>query len=391
MKPDQINKLGRDQLEKLYAQAVDAAKSVTGKDNETEAIREFRKKLDSPDNYFNDADFPANESDDQAHVRCSTIDGAKKYCPMRWKALQSWFKDARMAMSLLYPKIVDMFYFAGDKQTMPNCPVELRPDLNPSNAAQNYDESDPMCLEPAYYNIPFFLNRLGPKSSEWSVNAHEARPGHHLQIQGLQEHFLDTCGGIIDWLASKTYYTAYNEGWALYAENPLISDDTDVYDNEPMRKYGMLKWQIWRAVRLIVDTGLHYKGMKRDEAIKLFAEKAWDDTDLTEKEVTRYQGWPGQATAYMVGRLGILQARRNATSALGQKFNLKDFHYQVLSQGPSPLAFLQEHIEKYVACVKEPNKEGCSDILNPPKRAPSKSGKKNPGKEKYFEGNRHYA
>jgi len=87
-------------------------------------------------------------------------------------------------MSLLYPKIVDMFYFAGDKHTMPNCPVELRPDLNPSNAAQSYDESDPMCLEPAYYNIPFFLNRLGPKSSEWSVNAHEARPGHHLQVNG---------------------------------------------------------------------------------------------------------------------------------------------------------------------------------------------------------------
>ena len=72
------------------------AKNVTGKDNETEAVREFRKKLDSPDNYFNNEAFPANESDALAHARCSTIDGAKKYCPMRWKALQSWFKEARM-------------------------------------------------------------------------------------------------------------------------------------------------------------------------------------------------------------------------------------------------------------------------------------------------------
>ena len=73
-----------------------AAKSTTGIDNETEAVIEFRKKLDSPDNYFNKEPFPANESDDQAHKRCSSIEGAKKYCPMRWKALQGWFKEARM-------------------------------------------------------------------------------------------------------------------------------------------------------------------------------------------------------------------------------------------------------------------------------------------------------
>jgi len=86
------------------------------------------------------------------------------------------------AMSLLYPKIVDLFHFAGDKQTMPSCPVELRPSLNPSAASPSYDESDPMCLKPAHYNLPFFLNRFGPKSSEWSINAHEARPGHHIQV-----------------------------------------------------------------------------------------------------------------------------------------------------------------------------------------------------------------
>ena len=80
----------------IFIQAVKAAKSVTGINNETEAIKEFRKKLDSPDNYFNKELFPANESDAQAHARCSTIEGAKKYCPIRWKALQDWFKEARM-------------------------------------------------------------------------------------------------------------------------------------------------------------------------------------------------------------------------------------------------------------------------------------------------------
>jgi len=391
MTPKQVQDVGREQLDKLYPLAVEAAKGDTGETNETEAIKQFRKKLDSSDNYFNDEAFPENESDSKAHELCSSIDAAKKYCPTRWKAIQSWFKEARMVMSMLYPKITDMFHFAGDKHSTPNCPVELRPDLNPSSGIQSYDGSDPMCLKPAHYNIPFFLAKLGPKFSEWSINSHEARPGHHIQIQGTREHFRDTCGGLIGWLDSKTYYTAFLEGWGLYAENPLISDDTDVYDGEPMKKYGMLKWQIWRAVRLIVDTGLHYTGMKRDEAIKMFADNAWDDSDFTRKEVTRYQSWPGQSTAYMIGRIAILKARNHSSTSLGKDFNLKDFHYQVLSQGSSPLAFLQEHIENYVECVKDPDKEGCSFILNPPKRAPVKSDDKESGKQQNFEANRHYA
>ncbi|XP_068740719.1 uncharacterized protein [Montipora capricornis] len=379
MKPDAVYELGHEQLKILYPQAIEIAKSVTGNQNESEAIKEFRIKLDSPDNYFNKEDFPANESDEQAHKRCRTPEGAEKYCPMRWKAMQSWYEEARMAMSLLFPKLVGMFDFVGDKQSTPNCPIELRPDLNPSSGIQSYGTSDSTCSETAYYNIPFFLARLGPKYSEWTIGAHEARPGHHLQLQGFRENFMDTCGGLIEWLASKAFYTAFVEGWALYAENPLMSDDTDIYNGHPMRKYGMLKAQIWRALRLMVDTGLHYKGMKRDEAIKMFADYAWDDSDFTKKEVTRYQDWPGQATAYMVGRLRIMEARKMAYDTLGKEFNLKDFHYQVLSQGSSPLDFLQEHIQKYVECVQKPDKEGCPDLLNPPKKATHKDEKTKTG------------
>ena len=86
------------------------------------------------------------------------------------------------AMSLLYPKLIDMFYFGGPKHTNPNCPIELRPSLNPSSGIQSYDDSNPLCTKPSYYNFPFFLNKLGPRSSEWSINAHEARPGHHIQV-----------------------------------------------------------------------------------------------------------------------------------------------------------------------------------------------------------------
>ena len=97
----------------------------------------------------------------------------------RTEVLCSFFFQAT---SLLYPKIVDMFYFAGDKHSTPNCPIKLRPSLNPSSGIQSYDNSDPMCLKPAFYNIPFFLSKLGPKFSEWSINAHESRPGHHIQV-----------------------------------------------------------------------------------------------------------------------------------------------------------------------------------------------------------------
>ena len=83
---------------------------------------------------------------------------------------------------MLYPKIVDMFYFAGDKHSTPNCPINLTPDLNPSSGIQSYDGSDSMCLKATRYNIPFFLDRMGPKFSEWSINSHEARPGHHIQV-----------------------------------------------------------------------------------------------------------------------------------------------------------------------------------------------------------------
>lgn len=81
------------------------------------------------------------------------------------------------------------------------------------------------------------------------------------QVQGFRELFGDSCEGVISWLNGASYYTAFTEGWALYAENPLIAEETDAYDNDPLQLYGMLKWQIWRALRLMMDTGLHYKGL----------------------------------------------------------------------------------------------------------------------------------
>lgn len=123
--------------------------------------------------------------------------------------------------------------------------------------------------------------------------------------------------------------------------------------------------QLWRALRMIVDTGLHYKGLKRDEALYMFQKYLWDDSDIALKEVTRYQSAPGQATAYMIGQMHIIKLREYAKEKLGKAFNLKDFHLQLLYQGSAPLSFLEESIKEYVDCALDSNKEGCEEILSP--------------------------
>jgi len=322
--------------------------------------------------WHNNGSFPKNESDEIAFKNCTSPETAAQYCPVRWKAVNKWARYCRQVMGMLYPKINQVFYFTGPKVTVPNCPIEMLPHYNPSNGAQFFLQSDAECSKPAYFGLPFFLKDFGPVFQEWSVTGHEARPGHHTQVQGHVEHFADKCGGVPAWLDQITYYTAFTEGWGLYSENPILSDDTDTYKDNLLQKYGMVKWQTWRAVRLIVDTGLHTRGMTRTEALKMFEKYAWDTSDFAVKEVTRYQSDPGQATAYMLGRLALMQLRNKTEKALGKRFSLQDFHYQVLSQGSAPLSFLQSHIDRYIKCMnKDLGEEECSYVLKPVKGAKS--------------------
>ena len=110
---------------------------------------------------------------------------------------------------------------------------------------------------------------------------------------------------------------------------------------------------------------MHYKGFSRQKALQFFADYAWDESDTALKEVTRYQSAPSQATAYMIGQQHIKKLRQNAKKMLGDKFDLRDFHYHLLSQGSSPLSYLEQSIDAYINCVKNKNDAGCDDILNP--------------------------
>ncbi|KAK3727918.1 hypothetical protein QZH41_016368 [Actinostola sp. cb2023] len=361
--PDEVYEMGWKRVKEVYKQTVAIAKEVTGLTDTDAAIKKFRVNLKSQSMFFNEAPLPKNESGPEAYRKCSTVVGAIKHCPLRWKAMQQWFKTSREIMSLLDPKTINMFFFTGQKHTTPNCPITLKPDFNPSTAAQSYEGSDHTCSAPCTYNIPFFLQNMGPSYSEWSVNAHEARPGHHTQIQGYNEYFRDTCGGVSAWLNQVLRFAAFSEGWGLYAE-ALIGQKTNAYEGRPLMKYGWLKWQMWRSLRLVVDTGLHSKGLTRQQALNLFDRYAWDDSDIPEKEVTRYQSGPGQATAYMIGEMMISKLRRYAEAKLGNKFDLRDFHFQVLSQGSAPLSFLISHIEQYVTCKRDMIDPGCHNTLS---------------------------
>ena len=115
-----------------------------------------------------------------------------------------------------------------------------------------------------------------------------------------------------------------------------------------------------------MDSGLHFNGYKRDWALKIFSDYNWEESDRIQKEVTRYQSDPGQATAYMIGQLHILKLRKRAQDKLGKKFDMKDFHYQLLSQGSSPLSYLESRIDKWLSCVENEEQDGCGVILGSP-------------------------
>ena len=144
----------------------------------------------------------------------------------------------------------------------------------------------------------------------------------------------------------ETYISAFGEGWALYTE--LLGEEMGIYET-PYEVFGMLSYQMWRAARLVVDTGVHAKGWTREQAIQFML----DNTALAEHEVTtevdRYVSWPGQALSYYLGEMAIVEARAKAEAALGDKFNIRRFHDAVLQLGSVPLPVLTAHIDEWIA------------------------------------------
>jgi len=194
----------------------------------------------------------------------------------------------------------------------------------------------------------FFANlRDLSETPTWSMNTlayHEGVPGHHLQIStalGLEGMPL---------IRQQTLYTAYAEGWALYAEE--FAAEIGMYKDDPFGDLGRLQQELMRATRLVVDTGLHAEGWSREQAIDYMVSTTGVAQADVVSEVERYMALPGQACAYKVGELKILELREKARAALGERFDLKEFHAVVLENGGVPLTLLEQLVDEWIARVR---------------------------------------
>ena len=191
----------------------------------------------------------------------------------------------------------------------------------------------------------FFANlRDVGETATWTMKTlayHEGIPGHHFQIStGLNLKGLPL-------LRQQTLYSAYAEGWALYAER--LAAEIGMYKDDPFGDLGRLEAELFRAARLVVDTGLHAKGWTREQAIAYMVATTGMNESEVITEVERYMGLPGQACAYKVGQLKILELRERAKTMLGPRFNLKDFHAVVLENGGVPLTMLEKLVDDWIA------------------------------------------
>jgi uncharacterized protein (DUF885 family) len=193
---------------------------------------------------------------------------------------------------------------------------------------------------PGIYLVNTYDLPSRPLYSLTALTLHESAPGHALQMPLAAEH-----EGLPDF-RRYTYISAYGEGWALYSER--LGVEMDMYDT-PYDRFGYLSYQMWRACRLVVDTGLHHKGWTREQAQAFMRDNTALSEHEIETEVDRYIAWPGQALSYYLGELAIVDARAKAEKALGERFDLRAFHDTVLSLGSVPLPVLQQEVDKFIA------------------------------------------
>ena len=208
-----------------------------------------------------------------------------------------------------------------------------------SQTTAYYQPGSPTAGRPGYFYANTYALDTRPKWEMEALTLHETVPGHHFQIALAQE-----LSGVPEF-RKNGMHTAYVEGWGLYAES--LGYEMGFY-KDPYMKFGQLVYEMWRAIRLVVDTGMHSKGWTRQQAIDFFLANASKNEHDVTVEVDRYIVWPGQALAYKIGQLKIRELRTRATQALGEKFDVRAFHDEVLGHGSLPLDVLERRIDDWI-------------------------------------------
>ena len=304
--PDQVHQIGLQQVASIHAE-MERIKTQVGFKG---TLREFFKEITGGQKYK----YPNTEAGRQQYLT-----DAKRYVAQVMAASPQWFRR------------------------LPKAPLEVR-------AVETWrQETAPI----AFYNSPsedgtrpgiYYVNLADMnqvlKPQIEAISYHEGAPGHHFQIALAQE--------LPDVPKFRRFggYGAYSEGWGLYSER--LGKEMGFFQ-DPISEFGMLSTSLWRAVRLVTDTGIHSKRWTREQTIQYFLDNALlSERDAT-KEVERYFNWPGQATSYMIGQLKIFELRDKARQALGPRFDIRDFHAVVLENGAVPLDVLEELVNAYIA------------------------------------------
>jgi len=302
---DEIHNIGLEEVKRIQEE-MKAIKAEVGFDGDLQA---FFKFINEDEQFY----FPNTDEGRQAY-----LDLATKYIDEITEKLPDYF--GILPKADLEVKRVEAF-------------------REQDGAPQHYMAGTPDGSRPGTYYVHLSDMTSMPKSTLEGVAYHEGNPGHHMQISIAQE--LED----IPKFRTQGGYNAYVEGWALYSEK--LAKEMGQYEN-PYYDFGRLVNEIWRAIRLVVDTGLHSKGWTEANAIKYFSENSSVSKGAIQAEVRRYMVIPGQATGYKIGMLKIGELRQKAEQELDENFNIKEFHDLILGSGALPLNYLEQQVDSWI-------------------------------------------